>query len=74
MLEVAVYKGDTMLACGTLEECAKELGIKTGTVYYYLMPAHKRRTSLYKNPSNARIAVRLDDDDDDQQCTAEVGP
>ena len=65
MLEVAVYKGETMLACETLEECARELRVKKGTVYFYLMPSYRRRIERRKNSHNARIAVRLDDCEDE---------
>ena len=65
MIEVAVYKGEKMLTCGTLEECAKELGVKRGTVYFYLMPSYQRRVEKSKNPGNRRVAVRLDDGEDD---------
>ncbi len=54
-----------MLACGTLEECAKEIGVKKETLYFYLMPSYQKRVERRKNPHNARIAVRLDDSDDE---------
>ncbi len=72
MIEVAVYKGEKKLACGTLEECANELGVKKETVYYYLKPAHRRRVDQYKSPQNARMAVRLNDNDDAQQGSKEA--
>lgn len=65
MIKVAVYQGERMLACGTLEECAKELGVKRGTVYFYLMPSYRRRIENRGNPNNCRIAVRLDDSEDE---------
>ena len=33
--EYALYKGDKLLIVGNVEECAKYLGIKKETVYWY---------------------------------------
>lgn len=52
--EYAVYKGEEILAIGTLTECAKALKVKEGTVRFYATPAHKKRTG-----KNARRTVRI---------------
>jgi len=58
--EVAVYKGDDLLAMGTVEEVAKELDILPYSVYFYSTPTYKRRG--YKN---ARMTVFLDEEDEE---------
>jgi hypothetical protein len=59
--EYAVYKGEELLAIGTIEECAKMLNVKPKTVYFYTTNTYKRRLEMRKNPDNCRIAISLDD-------------
>lgn len=61
--EVAVYKGDDMIATGTLTEVATQLKVNPETVYFYLTPAYQRRLAKRKTLDRSRTAVRLDDDD-----------
>lgn len=56
--EYALYKGEELLAMGTVEEIAQELGIQPKTVHYYSTPAYKRRTS----PDRGRRLVELEDE------------
>jgi len=63
--EVAVYKGDELLAEGKIRDVAKQLGVNTGTIRFYLTPAYERRLSKRKTLDKSRTAVRLDDDDDE---------
>ena len=39
----AMYKGDELLATGTIKEIAKEMGITVETVRYMTSPAHRKR-------------------------------
>ena len=58
MAEVAVYKGETIIAAGTIKECAAKLGIQPETIYFYLMPSYKRRVANRKKSSgNIREVV-----------------
>ena len=41
--EYALYKGEECLAIGTIEEIAKQQGIKEKSVYFMLMPTYKKR-------------------------------
>lgn len=63
MKEYALYKGDDLLAIGTVEEIAKETGTKIGTIKYYRSPCYRRRferrNALHRN---VRILVPLDDE------------
>lgn len=55
--EFAVYKGEDLLASGTIKECAEQLGVKEQSVTFYRTPTYAKRTS-----ENARRVVRLDDE------------
>ena len=62
MNEYALYEGEELLSMGTAKEIAKEMGIQVSSVYFYQTPTHKKRLANSKNPDNARVLVRLDDD------------
>lgn len=38
-----VYDGDDVIASGTARECARQLGVKVGTVHWYATSAARRR-------------------------------
>jgi hypothetical protein len=52
----ALYKGDRLLGVGTLQELAERRGVKPETIYYYSMPAYRRRG---KANGNRLVAVRV---------------
>jgi DNA-binding CsgD family transcriptional regulator len=54
----ALYKGETLLADGTVNEIAEKMGVKISTVLYYRTPAYQRRA---KNVRNRRVLVCLED-------------
>lgn len=49
-----VYKGEDILAIGTVEEIAKILGIKPESVIFYNSKTYKKRTS-----ENARRLIEI---------------
>lgn len=51
---VAVYKGENIVAMGTVEEVAKELKVKQETVKWFATP------SAAKRGKNIKVAVWLD--------------
>lgn len=55
MNRYAVYKGEDLIASGTLRECAEKLSVKPDTILFYRTPSYKRRTT-----ENARRTVKLD--------------
>lgn len=61
MKEYAVYKGDELLAMGTAEECAAELGVSKEYIDWLTMPTAKRRLAKRKNPEKCTVGIRLDD-------------
>lgn len=59
--EFAVYRGDDMVAVGTAEECAKELGVSSEYIRWMTTPYGRKLTNNRQNPSRATTAVKLDD-------------
>lgn len=58
--EVAVYKGDDIIATGTIDECAAQLKVAPRTIKFYASPVYQRRlASIKKQFSNAKITVRI---------------
>lgn len=43
--EYALYKGDTLLYIGTIDEIASQHGVKHRTICFYMTPTYKKRTS-----------------------------
>ncbi len=71
--EYALYKGEQILAIGTIPYIARTLGVKRETVKYYRTQAYqnrlKRRNALN---GNVRILVALDEEEceEDKKITA----
>lgn len=65
MKEYAVYKGEELLAMGTLKECAQTLGVKPETVRYYQTNAYKRKVAKRRTYGNIRTTVILEADDEE---------
>lgn len=64
MKEYAFYKGENLLAMGTLEEIAKEMGVATMTMFYYKSNAYLKRLERENRlDGNVRMLVPLDGDD-----------
>lgn len=59
MKEYALYKGDQIIAVGTANQIAEEIGVKPETVYYYKSPSYQRRVS----GKNGRVLVDIDEDE-----------
>lgn len=51
-----VVQGYEVLATGTAQECADELGLKRETIYFYASTIHSERAK-----ENSMIAYRIDD-------------
>lgn len=60
--ECAIYKGEDLLADGTVDEVAEQLGISRETVLFYGTPAYAKRNAK-RGAKNARELVWLDDDE-----------
>lgn len=53
--QAALYKGEKLLAIGSINKIAKQRHVKPGTIAYYATPTYKRRTS-----KKAMRLVKLD--------------
>ncbi|WP_133017038.1 hypothetical protein [Clostridium cuniculi] len=62
--EYALYKGETLLSIGTIEEIAKDIGTTAKNVKYYTTNAYKRKLAKRKRGSNHRILVELEDEEE----------
>lgn len=56
--EWALYKGEDILAEGTLKEIAKQTGVKVTSLIFYRSDAYRRRM---KPNGNSRSLICLDD-------------
>lgn len=56
-LEIILYRGDDIIAQGTIKEVAEQLGVRKDTVYWYTTGAGYRRAARVKDQSKARRAV-----------------
>lgn len=56
--DIAVYKGDSLLVIGTIEECMAKLNKSRDAVEFALTPSAHRR-----NKGNRMIAIRLEGDE-----------
>ena len=57
--EYALYKGDELLAIGTIKEIAKNQGVKERTILFYKMPTYLKRRKKSKK-GNYKVLVKLD--------------
>lgn len=60
MKEYVLYKGDEILAIGTLKEIAEKMKVKVKTIGFYLTPTYQNR-GLGKKSNNRRVLIKLED-------------
>lgn len=60
----ALYKGEELLATGTMYQIAHKMKVKLDTIQYYNTPAYKNRVARRKNGrfEKQRCLVLLEDD------------
>ncbi|AFQ27221.1 hypothetical protein P4493_22305 [Bacillus thuringiensis] len=58
----AVYKGESLICIGTVQECAQHLGVLPKTVYYYKSSSYKKRVAIRKNARNYLTVIALEED------------
>ena len=63
MKEYAMYKGDKLLATGTLFQLSEKLNISINSLRFYLTPTYRKRVESRPNGKfeNQRALVCLDD-------------
>ena len=65
--EYALYKGEEILAIGTIADIAKETGVKERTVSYYKTQAYQNRLERRNALNgNIRILVSLEGEDEEE--------
>lgn len=57
--EYALYKGDNLLAMGTIEEIANKIGVQKNTIYYYKTQAYQNRLKR-RNALNGNVRALVD--------------
>ncbi|PFW97664.1 hypothetical protein COL29_02465 [Bacillus pseudomycoides] len=60
--EYVVYKGESLICIGTIQECAQQMGVLPKTVHFYLTPAYQRRLAKRKKARNYLTVTVLDED------------
>lgn len=61
----ALYEGDKFLDLGTSKELAKKFHVKPQTIRYYA----SRTTQQRAKENRKRLAIRIDDEEDDEDET-----
>lgn len=56
----ALYKGEEILAIGTVFEISKKMGVQIDTILYYKTNAYKRKIEK-RNKNTHRILIKLED-------------
>ncbi|OQR57868.1 hypothetical protein [Bacillus sp. CDB3] len=60
--EYVVYKGESLLCIGTIQECADYMGVLPETVRYYTTPAYQRKLAKRKRARNYLTVAVLEED------------
>lgn len=60
MKEYALYKGEEILAIGTIPYIARIMGVQRETIKFYKTQAYQNRLEK-RNAKNPRILISLDD-------------
>jgi hypothetical protein len=55
----ALYKGDEVIAIGTLKELGKLLNVSPRTIFFYSTPTYRKRNK----GGNSYIVIRIDDEE-----------
>ncbi|MDM5237473.1 hypothetical protein QUF83_15210 [Bacillus cereus] len=61
--EYIVYKGESFVCLGTIQECAQHMGVLPKTVRYYATPSYKKRAAKRKK-ANYLTVTRLEEDEE----------
>ncbi|MGG3528942.1 hypothetical protein ABES13_26810 [Bacillus pseudomycoides] len=61
--EYVVYKGESFVCIGTIQECADHMGVLPKTVHFYMTPAYQRRLDKRKKARNYLTVTELEDDE-----------
>ena len=59
--EYAVYKGESLVCIGTIQEYADHMGVLPETVRFYKTPVYQRRLAKRKKSQNYLTVTELED-------------
>jgi len=57
MQDYALYKGDELLALGTLDEMEKQLGVRRKSILRYGTPSYRKKCK----GRNGKVLIKLED-------------
>ncbi|MED1403893.1 hypothetical protein P4U07_13835 [Bacillus mycoides] len=60
--EYVVYKGESLLCIGTIQECADYMGVLPATVRFYTTPSYQRKLAKRKKARNYLTVSVLEED------------
>lgn len=60
--EYVVYKGESFVFIGTIQECAQHMSVLPETVRYYTTPAYQRKLAKRKRARNFITVTKLEED------------
>ncbi|MHA4153306.1 hypothetical protein [Bacillus cereus] len=60
--EYVVYKGESLICIGTIQECAQHMDVLPATVYFYRSSTYKKRVAKRKKARNYITVTRLEED------------
>ncbi|PDZ02621.1 hypothetical protein COC58_20905 [Bacillus cereus] len=64
--EYVVYKGESSLCIGTIQECAEYMGVLPTTVRFYTRPAYQRRVANRKSARNYITVTELEGEENER--------
>ncbi|PGC57821.1 hypothetical protein COM24_05565 [Bacillus toyonensis] len=60
--EYAIYKGESLICIGTVQECAQHFGVLPKTILFYKTPAYKKSVASRKKARNYLTVTALNED------------
>ncbi|MBF7149980.1 hypothetical protein [Bacillus toyonensis] len=60
--EYAIYKGESLICIGTVQECAQHMGVLPKTILFYKTPAYRKRVASRKKARHYLNVTALDED------------
>lgn len=61
--DFAVYRNDEVIAIGTAEECAEELGVTADYIRWMVTPSGQQRIKSRIDQNRVTTAIKLDEED-----------
>ncbi|MBG9611697.1 hypothetical protein [Bacillus cereus] len=62
--EYVVYKGESFVCLGTIQECAQDMSVLPETIRYYTTPAYQRKIAKRKKARKYVTVSVLEEDEE----------